>query len=709
MTLQKLLTERNLTTALIVDDGYDVVPLAEDIANNDEGWTNFVADIGADRDVLAGAFPMFDALGAHQLRGSDEFVAAAYRLKGTLRQDLWDLLFQSYEQARTKDVEFLENLEATLKGIGITPVSSGRNFPEGANQASIIFADLFLGAAQSDPDMERSVNKLKELLKGRESSPPIVILMSSSSLLKDKKTHFRDKAQLLGTMFRVYGKRELLEASTLERALERLANHHADALTVAVFLHSWEKGLKRAADRFLEGARRLDLPDYGQISQVLLNFEGQPLGSYMLDVFDRVLQHEVEGDDATIAAATALSNINTTLYPAPYIAGSADLQDLVCRSIWQHPKRLQVRTTVCGAPVSFGDVLIHRSITHPAPPVSVTKPLEVAEEASAEDEAPAEVLIVLTPACDLVREGGPKRIMLLAGAVSNLTPKTWTYKGAGVKTPIIILSNQRRMWIQWDLKDVRTLRPAEVRSLLADGDYLIEHRLRESHALEIQQRLLSDIGRVGVVAKMPATFPVTVTAFTTGTDGKPFALALPAADRDGGVCFTGRDSESAENARLVMTEEAVDQLVTAIKTLDATDVHNKTKDMLKRLKASAGFLTGLHRGIDAPAADKTSLVPLKVHSEDAEGKPVSEIVGYITRNPPDPLADTKHSALVLVLRDLEHDAAVVESLADTKAKEVVAVDVVVSQSPVAADSKLTVGNFGEASSVMFATGDRMGK
>lgn len=701
MSLQELLTQRNLTTALIVDDGYDTVPLAEDIANNDDGWANFVADIGGDREILLQAFPTFDELDAHQLRGSNEFVAATYGLKGKLRQDLWDLLFQGYEQARTRDVEFLQSLEAALKALGINPVSSGRNFPAGANQASIVFADLFLGAAQSDHDMERSVKQLKELLKGRESSPPIVILMSSSSLLKDKKTHFRDRAQLLGTMFRVYGKRELLEATTLERALERLASHHADALTVAVFLHSWEQGLKKAADRFLEGARRLDLPDYGQISQVLLNFEGQPLGSYMLDVFDRVLQHEVEGDDATIAAAAALSNINTTLYPAPYIAGSSDLQDLVCRSIWQHPKRLQVRTTVCGAPVSFGDVLIHRSITHPAPPAvapaaAVTTPAEAAKEADAEVEASAEVLIVLTPACDLVREGGPKRIMLLAGTVSNLTPKTWTYKGAGVKTPIIILSNQRRMWIQWDLKDVRTLRPSEVRSLIADGEYSIEHRLRESHALEVQQRLLSDIGRVGVVAKMPATFPVAVTAFTTGGDGKPRAIALPAADRDGGVCFTGRDSESAENARLVMTEEAVDQLVTAIETLDANDVHNKTKEMLKRLKASTGFLAGLHRGIDAPAADKTSMVPLKVHSQAPDGKSVSEIVGYITRNPPDPLVETKNSALVLVLRDLELEAAVVDAYGDL-AKEATAVDGEVPQSRAVAGGELPVGSVNEAS------------
>ena len=55
----------------------------------------------------------------------------------------------------------------------------------------------------------------------------------------------------------------------------------------------------------------------------------------MLDVFDRVLAHEIEGDERTVDAAEELNNIEPSQYPAPHIAGTTDLQDLVFRTIWQ--------------------------------------------------------------------------------------------------------------------------------------------------------------------------------------------------------------------------------------------------------------------------------------------------------------------------------------------------------------------------------------
>ncbi|NGY05897.1 hypothetical protein [Solimonas terrae] len=654
MSVKELLAQRNLTSALIVDDAYDAAPRAEDLVADDDAWANFIADIGDDAALLREAFPKFDELDATALRRSDEFVAAAYGLKGKLREELWKLLFDAYEQGATSDRGFLTRLEDALKALGVEVLTAGRTVPENGSQPSIIFADLFLGAAQSDPDMERSLERLNALMRGREANPPLVILMSRSNLLEDKKVHFRDSAKLLGAMFRVYSKLALLEGATLERTLERLALHHIDAKIVAGFVHAWDAGLKAAAERFLNGIRRLDLSDYSQIRQVLLNFDGQPLGSYLLDVFDRVLQHEIEGDAMTIAAAAALNRIDTELYPPPYIAGSADLQDLVYRSIWQHPKRLEVEANESGAPVSFGDVLLRRSILDPQ---------------SAAGALEADALIVLTPACDLARGNGAKRIMLMAGSLADLTPKTWTYKGAMVKTPIVVLPSKKRMWIQWDVKDVRTLLPDEISQLLApDSSYSVPLRLRESHVLELQQKLLSDMGRVGLVTQMPATFPVSVAAFTVGTDGVLQSVALPAAERDGGVCFSGRDSDSNPMTRLVLTDDVVDELLTAISRLDENTLHTKARDTLKKLKASASFAINLQRGVDAPDANKSNLQQLKARWVE-DGKSMSETVGMIVRNPPS-LEDIKgnllnqYGALVLVLHDSEQGAALVSALAE---------------------------------------------
>jgi hypothetical protein len=439
-------------------------------------------------------------------------------------------------------------------------------------------------------------------------------------LLHDKKAEFRDDAKLHGAMFRVSTKRDLLESGTLERILERLALHYEDSLRVAAFVQRWKEGLDAAAIRFLAGIRRLDLSDYSQIREVLLTFEGQPLGSYLLDIFDRVLQHEIEGDSGTITAAEALNDIDPAGYPAPYIAGSADLQDLVSHSIWQHPMRLAVKTTVADLPVGFGDVLVARAVLDSGAPRTSGENLP-------------DAFVVLSPACDLVREGGVKRILLLSGALAELTPKTWTFDDQ-LKTPIITLPDQRRMWLRWNVRDLSMLTADEIRTMISgQGSHAVVRRLRESHALELQQRLLANMGRVGLLPQMPGTFPVRLEAYTSGFDGLR-ALQLPSADRGGGVCYAGRDINGKDIARLVLTEPAIDELLTTIGKLTDTDVHPRALGTLKRLKAATSLARDLQEGLRAPLANQTNLVPIKATGLGADGQPAESTVGVMLRNPP---------------------------------------------------------------------------
>lgn len=90
-----------------------------------------------------------------------------------------------------------------------------------------------------------------------------------------------------------------------------------------------------------------------------------------------------------LAAAQELNAVDPAKYPTPYIAGSSDLQNLAARLLWQNPERLKVTATTAGMSVSFGGAFVRRS--------RLDAPLV---------KAPADrpdVLVVLTPACDLVR------------------------------------------------------------------------------------------------------------------------------------------------------------------------------------------------------------------------------------------------------------------------------------------------------------------
>jgi hypothetical protein len=411
-------------------------------------------------------------------------------------------------------------------------------------------------------------------------------------------------------------------------------------LKVARLLNCWEQGLGRATSRFLEGIRRLDLPDYIQVRDLLLNFEGQPLGSYLLDVFDRILQHEIEGELSTIDAAEELNTIDTKEYPAPYIAGSSDLQTLVYRTIWQNPRRLKVTGTIAPMPASFGDVFVRRSVVDAAP--------------AAADDGKPDVFAVLTPACDLMREGtGAKRILLLGGVVSALSPKTWAY-GAGHQTPIMIV-NDKRFWIKWDLKDISALTPEEVTALLGEnGTHSLALRLRESYTLELQQKLLASIGRVGLVAHMPATFPVSFEVSYLAADESIKNIHLPKAALEGGVCYVGKDAKSS---RLVLTEAVIDELLIALGALVEDGVFARSREALRRLKASSAALArDLEKGLAIPAQEKPKFTQIKVPGDVGRGQPVEMLIGLVVRNPGDDLNkvsgfDQNNAALLIVLND----------------------------------------------------------
>jgi hypothetical protein len=643
MTLAELLADRAIDRAVIIDDGYDPVPTADDLSNEDAAWAVFIADIAMDHDIIDAAFPSYGDIATDELIRNDAFIAALWGLKDQLRGTSWVDLFGRYETDVHGDRTFLTNLEAALTELGIVSIQSGHIVPAEAADVPLIFIDLFLGGAQDPQAMERSVMRVRDLIAGREAAPPIVILMSRSDRLDLNKDEFRSQTELLGAMFRFCGKQELLADDTLARMLTRLVQHQPDSHKIAGFLAAWEHGLEAAKSSFLSKVRRLDLADYVQIRDLLLTFEGQPLGSYLLDIFDRVLQHEIESDAETIAAARTLASVDPTAYIAPHIAGSADLQALVYQTLFQHPARLQVPATQSGVPVGFGDILVE----------------DIGDDNA--DLAKHSVLIVMTPACDVLRPAC-KQILLMAGTLKPLTAEAWTYSSPSTRTPVIEFSNDRRYWIDWDLKDLRTWPAAEIaRSLAPVGAYTLHVRMREGPAIELQQKLLADLGRVGQVAHMPATFAVRVELHGVDQHNVWSQVPLEILDRDGGVCFYGRDENADKSVRLVLSEAACDDVLHKIQSMTPNDVPERARPALKRLKESDSFPIMLEGGLDVTRAT-TAFSQIVANRTEPGGNVVKEPVLLLAKNTIDrPAAQASRNAVfAIVLKDYVTDQALAQ-------------------------------------------------
>lgn len=622
--LTELLEQAQVRRALVVDDAYDQVPLASDLALDVAELTHFFED-ATDDDIatLREIYPRYDETRADELQTSDEFVALLWQHRGRLRPELVDPLFQRYEIDTATDREHLTTLVQRLGTFGLTCETAGRRFQEKATTADLIVIDLYLGSTQGEADSTVSIESLTRVMADRQDRPPLVILMSRSPRLDDKREEFRDSVGLFESAFRIIRKAELADSGKLQRLLTRLAAHYADSLKLASFLCAWNEGLNQARKRTSRLIRTLDLADYAQIRQLLLSAESEPTGSYLVDVFDRVLQHEIESEAPIIDAAIELNALTSETYPPPYVAGSRDLQNLVHRSLFQHGERLRLRGAE-GSRVAFGDLLRRKTVSPSFDASVAQKTPSLLNDISGTD-----VLTVLTPACDLQHQLA-KRVLLLAGALQPLQPADWSYEEKPLRTPVVELSDGR-WWIKWDLKHIETLSHAELAQILdAENGFEITARLREAHALELQQKLLSNLGRVGLIAPMPATFRMRVEAYLPDAKGGLVRLNIPALEQSDGVCYVGRAGQG--DMRVVLCEGACEAICAAIESYDLTLVQANAREAVTYLLRSGELLQTLEQGVSLPSPQAQGFkdIPSPSGALKSDGKP--RVIGLVIRN-----------------------------------------------------------------------------
>ncbi len=574
--LPALLEGKGIRRAVIIDDVYDSAPRPDEVDDGD--WTNFFDDLrDVDHKRLAELYPAYDRTPVADLRVSQHFVRALWEGRTQLSPTAREHLFNDYESTQATERAALDALAAALEELGLTctPIG-GQDLNDDARTADLIFIDLFLG---QEGDLAPAVRRVSDLVAHRADRPPLVVLMSRSPRLFERRDDFRDSAGLLGSTFRIISKADLGNDDRLTTLLTRLGTHYEDACRVAAFVHAWDRGLSAAKERLLRTLRRLDLSDLAQIRGLLLDFDGQPLGEYLLDVADRVLQHEIEADAGTIAAAQELNGISLATYPAPHLTGSPNLQALLHRMLFRYASRLQLALDGETPTLHYGDVL-HR--------------------ADDTGEFTDDVLLVATPACDLARED-MKHVLLLPGALSPLTADDWTYGSTVPKTPVFETCDRTRYWIKWHLKERLTVPRAEISAGLRTGaNYRRLGRLRETCVAELQQRLLADMGRIGQPANPPGTFLVSVVLYSVSADARLVLIPLSVAGLDAAVCFVGRDAQRKRVDHLVLSEAACDAVTGILRTRVAESVHAAARTSLAALKADAGFFQRFERGIDVP-------------------------------------------------------------------------------------------------------------
>jgi CheY-like chemotaxis protein len=643
MSLAEVLAAQGITSAIVVDDACDEVPTAADIGPTNEAWPNFSDDLSDEtRALIEADFPA-EGHAQDELIALDGYVATIWKLREQIGAPA-ARLFRLYVDDVRSDERYVRLVKEKLEAQGVNCTTAGREFAEQAKDVDLIVIDLFLGKAQNDQSITETKTRLRAALKHRAANPPLVLLMSRSSRIDEKRDEFRDEVGLLESAFRIVRKSELDAGDKFETQLQRLAENAPDSRKLARFFDALDHGLGKAAVRTLETLRRLRLSDIGQIQQLLLAAEGEAVGSYLVDIFDRILLHEIEADGGIIDAAISLNGFQAAKHPPPYAAGSPELQDLVQRTLTQHPNRIRLPGSE-GARVTFGDVL----------KISAGQNRETVRRELLVDIADDEVLLVMTPACDLQRDGAP-RVLLLVGKVKPLKVKDWIYANDARTSSIKI--NDQEQWIKWNVKHVDTVSPKQLETALDAGQLTIVARLREAHALELQQKLLSGLGRVGLVANMPATFAVQVEVYFAGVDGRAQPLQVPAL-ADGATCFAGRDGESKPVLRLVMTEGCVDGIHDALSKLGEDQISEKARKPFMHVVKSQDLRQMLALGFDLTSTHENGWTQIPSISGKDDGVESMGLIAWNYEIPDQPIAPKQlaRAGVILLVKDLAAEDA----------------------------------------------------
>jgi len=178
-----------------------------------------------------------------------------------------------------------------------------------------------------------------------------------------------------------------------------------------------------------------------------------------------------------------------------------------------------------------------------------------------------------------------------------------------------------RRWIKWDMKHVHMLSHAELNNILHPVHPIFEKvaRLRDLHALELQQKLLTSMRRVGLAAPMPATHTVRIEAFSVKRDKTLHKMEIGSL-ADGAVCFIGRTEDGEKHQeKLVLTERACEDICRAIDLVDPETVHDKSKDILKTIQKSNLLLQTLEQGIPITNANNNNFIEFRSSDGAVQG------------------------------------------------------------------------------------------
>lgn len=557
--LREILTREKITSAAIIDDVYDELPLSQDI--NQDSWNVFVDDL-SDVDEATIKDGYIDPEGRwDELRRDENFIKFLWEHRN--EAEVFKHLFDTYEADRTAGQARLEPLRALLfDDLKLEGRTYGSRQLDAPIASQLLFIDLFLGTPQDQDARDKAMQRVKDVVAARREESPMVVLMSSSTRLEQMRDEFRDEAELVGSQFRIMPKALLDDPPEVYDLLSRLTASYQDSLRVNGFLYLWQEALREATNRFLKTVRRLDLRDYADLQMLVLNAEDESLGTYLLEVFGKYFQFEIEEDARLAAEAVKLNEMTWDTYPAPHFLPAADSERIADGLLFRSAKVLSR-----SGPPEFGDVLFSTRVDALGEGVEPSANFAKGERIA---------LLVLNAACDLQHEK-VKRIFFIAGVARPSKLQRHTRPDM-LLTPVLFHDGISYVveWdpgapVAWTLNDV-----AQQLNLEAPSFERVR-RFRTVFSLQLQQRFTSDLSRVGTPVMPPMQHVTAARISYRDKSGHLHDLISIETENRQAILLVGWEKKKEYVDRLMLDLDVVSKLRIAMQKVDGNGIDQNLK------------------------------------------------------------------------------------------------------------------------------------
>lgn len=414
-----------------------------------------------------------------------------------------------------RKVRPLLRLLGKCTGLSVTRVGSHDAAADLAKlEPEVIFVDYFLdaslaavgepGARSGERARQASLRILRQVLDSQKDLGPSVMLMSSHGVRREAdrfRQEIRKQRKVFASRFQFLAKDDLEEgeegsivvAPAAADALLDIAQRHRFAGALEDALTHWRNGVDEAVNQLWETVTDLELQDYAYLARFRLAEEGQPLSSYLEWFFGELLVDQIarcvdwKQKSFTVIDEGALKN-----KPGSDIEGAFDgpterIADLFYRA------RVDERPSRQGKDLRTGDIYVRKS-------------------------KPDELLALVTPDCDIIKRGNKRaarRATLIAGTLQPINAPDGSVSD-------FFRRGRKSYNVKWDIKDIRTIEFEEIESA---ADVKLVGTLRPLYAYELQQRVLSDLGRIGLAVAPAMAVMATAEAVVRGKDG-PVRFAL---------------------------------------------------------------------------------------------------------------------------------------------------------------------------------------